>query len=172
MLFFFPLDVLDEIWDVIESVSEGFLTYSCCAPRWYTKLMKPVYASLRMLRPTNSGYIDNSLIAEETYSEFEQNIKDTVSLMSDLGFIIHENKSVLILICTFLGNDIDSEDITVTLPEAKKEIIVQECKVLNGRASARIRQVARSLGLMVSSFSAVQFVHFSIDALRERRFLL
>ena len=26
---FFPLDVLDEIWDVIESVSEEFLTYSC-----------------------------------------------------------------------------------------------------------------------------------------------
>ena len=25
----FPLDVLDEIWDVIESVSEGFLTYFC-----------------------------------------------------------------------------------------------------------------------------------------------
>ena len=24
----FPLDVLDEIWDLIESVSEGFLTYS------------------------------------------------------------------------------------------------------------------------------------------------
>ena len=29
MLSFFPLDVLDEILDVIESVSEGFLTYSC-----------------------------------------------------------------------------------------------------------------------------------------------
>ena len=25
---FFPLDVLDEIWDLIQSVSEGFLTYS------------------------------------------------------------------------------------------------------------------------------------------------
>ena len=25
---FFPLDVFDEIWDLIESVSEGFLTYS------------------------------------------------------------------------------------------------------------------------------------------------
>ena len=24
----FPLDVLDEIWDAIESVSEGFVTYS------------------------------------------------------------------------------------------------------------------------------------------------
>ena len=28
VLFFFPLDVLDEIWDLIESVSEGFLTYT------------------------------------------------------------------------------------------------------------------------------------------------
>ena len=27
-LSFFPLDVLDEIWDLIESVSEGFLAYS------------------------------------------------------------------------------------------------------------------------------------------------
>ena len=27
VLSLFPLDVLDEIWDLIESVSEGFLTY-------------------------------------------------------------------------------------------------------------------------------------------------
>ena len=29
VLSLFPLDVFDEIWDLIESVSEGFLTYSC-----------------------------------------------------------------------------------------------------------------------------------------------
>ena len=28
-LSFFPLNVLDEIWDLIGSISEGFLTYSC-----------------------------------------------------------------------------------------------------------------------------------------------
>ena len=28
MLSFFPRDVLDEIWDLIESISEGFPTYS------------------------------------------------------------------------------------------------------------------------------------------------
>ena len=27
VLSFFPLDVLDGVWDLIESVSEGFLTY-------------------------------------------------------------------------------------------------------------------------------------------------
>ena len=48
--FWFPLDVLDEIWDVIESVSEGFLypllfsriglTFSChleCSVKLYSK---------------------------------------------------------------------------------------------------------------------------------------
>ena len=32
VLSFFPLDVLDEIWDLIESVSEGFITYTL---GWY-----------------------------------------------------------------------------------------------------------------------------------------
>ena len=31
VLSFSPLDVLDEIWDLTESVSEGFLTYSSCS---------------------------------------------------------------------------------------------------------------------------------------------
>ena len=35
VLSFFPLDVLDEIWDLIESVSEGFLTYSCKLQKKY-----------------------------------------------------------------------------------------------------------------------------------------
>ena len=29
VMFFSPLDVLDEIWDLVESASEGFLTYFC-----------------------------------------------------------------------------------------------------------------------------------------------
>ena len=37
VLSFFPLDVLDEIWDLIESVSEGFLTYSCNDPHSNSK---------------------------------------------------------------------------------------------------------------------------------------
>ena len=36
MLSFFPLDVLDEIWDLIESVSEEFLTYSWLSDKWKT----------------------------------------------------------------------------------------------------------------------------------------
>ena len=37
---FFPLDVLDEIWDLIESVSEGFLTYSSSNGAFYATRMQ------------------------------------------------------------------------------------------------------------------------------------
>ena len=41
VLSFFPLGVLGEIWDFIESVSEGFLTYSC--------MMGPIFGSQKIL---------------------------------------------------------------------------------------------------------------------------
>ena len=35
VLSFFPLDILDEIWNLIESVSKGFLTYSLISLKCY-----------------------------------------------------------------------------------------------------------------------------------------
>lgn len=130
-----------------------------CAPRLYTKMMKPVYASLRTLGHTNSGYIDDSLLMGDTHQECETNVTDTVNLMTDLGFIIHEKKSVLFptKTITFLGNNIHSEEMVVTLPKEKVFTIVQECRDLYRRQNVKIRVVARVLGLMVSSFSAVEY---------------
>ena len=97
-----------------------------CAPCLYTKLMKPVYASLCMLGHTDSGYIDDSLLVADTFSECEENVHDTVSLMTDLGFIVHNKKSVFIPMqkITFLGNNIDSDKMIVTLPPEKVSVIV------------------------------------------------
>lgn len=129
------------------------------APRDYTKLMKPVFASLRMLGHSNSSFIDDALLLSDLYSDCERNITDTVHLMTSLGFMIHEKKSVLIPTkkITFLGNNIDSEKMTVTLPIEKVEKIVQACAELHKQSRAKIRDVARVLGLMVSSFSAVEY---------------
>ena len=41
VLSFFPLDVLDGIWDLIESVSEGFLTYSSIGNHVRSVTLKP-----------------------------------------------------------------------------------------------------------------------------------
>ena len=50
-----------------------------CAPRQYTKLLKPVYATLRQLGHSNSGFIDDSLLVSDTFQEYKHNISDTVS---------------------------------------------------------------------------------------------
>ena len=73
--------------------------------------MKPVYASLRMLGHTNSGYIDDSLLLADTYSECEDDVSDTVDHMTNVGFMIHEKKSVFkpTRQIKYLGNNIFSE---------------------------------------------------------------
>ena len=130
-----------------------------CAPRLFTKLMKPVYATLRQLGHSNSGFIDDSLLVSETFNECKENICDTVSLMQKLGFIIHKTKSVLVPTkdIVFLGNVIHSSDMTVTLPSEKVSLIVQECLRLSRKLQESIRKVASVLGLLVSTFSAVEF---------------
>lgn len=112
-----------------------------------------------MLGHSNSGYIDDSLLVADTKPECEHNINDTVSLMSDLGFIIHKEKSVLVPTkkLIFLGNNIDSEKMIVTLPENKVYTIVQECKDIYRKSQISVRVLARLLGLMVASFSAVEY---------------
>jgi len=78
------------------------------APRYFTKIMKPVYARMRNLGYTNVGYIDDSLLCADTYKECTENVYETVSLMESLGFIIHPEKSQLkpTKKITFLGNTI------------------------------------------------------------------
>ena len=79
-----------------------------------------------------------------------------MSQFTKLGYVVHKNKSMLVPAkeIVFLGNIINSETMTVSLPQKKKEIIANECERLLSKQTAKIREVARVLGLIVSSFSA------------------
>ena len=101
---------------------------------------------------------------------------DTVGLITELGFIVHLNKSVLVPTqnITFLGNDIHSVEMTVNLPQEKINFIVREGSKLCKKHVETIFVVARVLGLMVSTFTAVEYgpLHYrniergQIDALK------
>ena len=108
---------------------------------------------------SNSGFIDNSLLVAESKSECIDNVSDTAQLMTAVGFLIHPEKSVLqpTQNIIFLGNYINSKDMTDTLPQDKMYLIVQECQKLSRKHMESIRTVARVTGLMVSSFSAVEY---------------
>ena len=80
-----------------------------------------------------------------------------MSQFTKLGFVVHKKKSILVPTkeIVFLGNIINSEKMTVSLPQEKKEIIANECERLLNKQTSTIREVTRVLGLIVSSFSAV-----------------
>ena len=61
VLSFFPLDVLDEIWDLIESVSEGFLTYSCSCLVLFAGIVAVDDATKVEEALNNVPYIDKDL---------------------------------------------------------------------------------------------------------------
>lgn len=127
-------------------------------PRKFSKIMKPVYAKLRNEGHLSSGFIDDSLLGAETVPKCEANVSATICLMTDLGFMINAEKSVLIPTrqIIFLGNWIDSEKMIVYLPQDKKDNIKRECQKLLVIDYATIRAVAKVIGLLVSSFSAVE----------------
>ena len=63
------------------------------APRIFTKLLKPGYATLRSMRHLNSGYIDDSYLQGDTSAECHKNVTDTIMLFTKLWFHIHPEKS-------------------------------------------------------------------------------
>ena len=65
-----------------------------CAQRLLLKLLKPVFSTLRQLGQSNSGFIDDSLLVAETFHECQENVSDTVGLMTEFGVIVHQKKSV------------------------------------------------------------------------------
>jgi hypothetical protein len=65
---------------------------------------------------------------------------------------------------TFVGNVIDSVSMTVTLPKEKVDRIKDECLRLQKKNKTLNREVSRVIGILVSSFSAVDYgtLHYRI----------
>jgi diaminopimelate epimerase len=65
---------------------------------------------------------------------------------------------------SIIGNVIDSVSITVTLPKEKVDRIKDECLRLQKKNKTSIREVSRIIGILISSFSAVDYgnLHYMI----------
>ena len=51
------------------------------APRIFTKLMKPVYATLRLKGHISSPYLDDSFLMADTFQDCNKNVQETLSLL-------------------------------------------------------------------------------------------
>ena len=129
------------------------------APRYFTKLLKPVYSTLRSQGYLNVGYIDDSYLQGDSKTECSINILTTQNLFESLGFLINLEKSVLqpCQKLTFLGFILDSVNMKVFLTTEKAEKVILACQQLLNKNAASIREVAQVIGLLVSSLPAVQY---------------
>ena len=111
------------------------------------------------------GHIDDSLFVAHSLGSCRKNIYDTVNLFTLLGFTIHPVKSVLEPTQTiqFLGFVINSVAMTVKLPPSKAAKVKSACQDLVLNCNPTIREVEQVIGLIVSSFLAVQYSHYTTE---------
>ena len=104
-------------------------------------------------------YIDGSLLLGEIFEICFKNIRTTFALLRELGFTIHPEKSILVPTqqIIFLGFVIDSVKMTITLTEERKQSIYMLCQNILSNYQASIRDLAQTIGVIVSSFRAVPY---------------
>ena len=86
-----------------------------CAPRLFTKLMKPVYAALRSAGLFQWHILMIHCLSQILLNIVQKNVNETINLLPELGLTINFEKSVLILAHSikFLGFIIDSNTMTI-----------------------------------------------------------
>ena len=104
------------------------------------------------------AYLDDIYLQGKTYEECLKNVTETMSLFAELGFVIHYIKSNLIPSQerTILGFILNSVDMSVRLSSYKKSSLKKDCTSLLKEKKFTIREVARVIGKIVSSFSGVK----------------
>ena len=127
------------------------------APRILSKSMKPVFAYLHSLSYECSYYLDDSLHINCTAESLTPQIQVTLQFFARLGLVVNFEKSVLkpTQVIRHLGFIIDSRDMTVSLPRDKIVKIVNFLSLLVSKETCSIRELARGIGLIVSTFLAV-----------------
>ena len=129
------------------------------SPRIFTKVMKPPLAYLRQKECTVSGYIDDFFIQGNDSRECYSSLEEAVLLFLQLGFHVHPEKSVLLpsQSLTFLGFNLNSVSMTVTLTREKRDQLESLCtEAMNGE-NLSIRFVAKVIGKVVSALPGVEF---------------
>ena len=88
--------------------------------------MKPVFSYLRSYGFRSVCYFDDTLLIGTDYNCCSDNLEKTLDTLKRTGFAINYDKSALIpsRYIIFLGFYIDSSLMIVSLPEDKKEEII------------------------------------------------
>ena len=129
----------------------------------FTKLLKPVLATLQVNGHIIIVYIGDLLLIGHSYDSWYEKcistIIDTLTSLHKLGFVIHPLKSLFVPVqkISFLGFLINSHTMTICLTDEKKAKLVSLINNILASDTIRIQSVAQVIGHMVSSFPAIEY---------------
>ena len=125
----------------------------------FTKVLKPVFATLRKMGHLNVAYIDDSLLQSDTYEHCKQNIKDTMNLVDSVGLTTHPEKSVIIptQCIEFVGFLLNSKEMTVKLAHRKVQNLIELAKDILKAKEISIRDFAKLIGKMVAAEPGIKY---------------
>jgi len=138
-------------------------------PRLFTKILKPPLSVLRNKGHMVMAYIDDLFCVNSTADKVKATITETCNIFQELGFIVHPVKSQFEPSQTmnFLGFTINTVNMTVSLPAAKQEDIIQACDFVLQCSTPSIRDVSVLIGKMISALPAVQYGKLHYRALEK-----
>ncbi|XP_071956861.1 uncharacterized protein [Antedon mediterranea] len=113
-----------------------------CSPRVFTKLLKPVFSTLRSSFGISClGYIDDSFYTDDTLAGCQEATLQATMLLTKLGFSVHREKSVLrpTQQLEYLGFQLNSVSMSVSVTKAKISSIVGLCREFVFKKSGSIR---------------------------------
>ena len=128
-----------------------------CAPWAFTKVLKPVTAFLRSLGVHLIVYIDDILIIGKSSEEVQNHMEGLIALLEGLGFIVIFEKSVLTPSqrIEFLGLQLDTSTMCLSLPGHKIRMIRGEAAQLLRQGSMSAHRVAQFIGKLNAASQAL-----------------
>ncbi|GFR59125.1 reverse transcriptase [Elysia marginata] len=114
------------------------------SPRIFTKLTKPILATLREQNVQIMMYIEDALIVHDSFDSCEKATSQSLSLMKKLGFHVSEDKSSLIPRhqINYLGFTLNSIDMSVQPADKKVIAIKNQIKAILLQSHMSIRDLA------------------------------
>ena len=142
---------------------DQFYEFTClpnglsCAPRQFTKILKPPLATLHKQGHISIAHLDDLYLQGRTYDYCVKNVIDTTVLLDKLGLVVHPEKSSFIpsQVLVILGFIINSLTMTIQLTTEKALGLKTVCIELMRATTSSIREVASAIGRMVASFPGV-----------------
>ena len=161
---YFVIPVWKDQRKYLRFVWKGSLLESAClpfglaaAPRLFTKMLKPVVALLRRAGIRLIIYLDDLLFMNQSKEGLGLDMVTARYLLENLGFVINLEKSCFVLTqnMEFLGFVVNTQVMTLLLPNSKVESIKSHCNYLLALPEVSVRDLSQLIGKLTASIQAI-----------------